>query len=277
MSTVAQLLSLHCKLDSESARLDTELLLGHALDKPRSFLYGWPEREIEAEAEQRFTDMFERREKGEPIAHILGYREFWSILLGVNSSTLIPRPETETLVEWAIALNLPERARVLDLGTGTGAIALALAMENPLWDIQAFDISGDAVALATENMSQLRFKNVQFGVSDWFQSVPSEPFDLIVSNPPYVAPDDKCLMQGDIRFEPTSALVADNRGLADLALIVADAGKFLKKGGWLLLEHGYDQGESVRQFLFGAGFSDVHTRNDLSGKERISGGVNSSG
>ena len=277
MSTIAQLLALHCKLDSVSARLDTELLIGHALGKDRSYLYSWPEKEVEAEIERRFTALFDRRMKGEPVAHILGYREFWSLTLAVNNSTLIPRPETETLIEWVTELGLPKCSRVLDLGTGSGAIALALAMENPDWEIDASDISSAAVALATENASRLQVENVRLQVSDWYQSVSAGAYDLIVSNPPYIRANDEHLQKGDLRFEPVSALVADNMGLADLEKIIAGAGAFLADGGWLLLEHGYEQAPAVRAMLKQFGFSGVLTRCDLSGNDRISGGVFSYG
>ncbi|MDB3855976.1 peptide chain release factor N(5)-glutamine methyltransferase [Halieaceae bacterium] len=277
MSTIAQLLALHCKLDSDSARLDTELLIGHALGKDRSYLYSWPEKEVEAEIERRFTALFDRRVKGEPVAHILGYREFWSLTLAVNNSTLIPRPETETLIEWVTELGLPKCSRVLDLGTGSGAIALALAMENPDWEIDASDISSAAVALATENASRLQVENVRLQVSDWYQSVSAGAYDLIVSNPPYIKANDEHLQKGDLRFEPVSALVADNMGLADLEKIIAGAGAFLADGGWLLLEHGYEQAPAVRAMLKQFGFSGVLTRCDLSGNDRISGGVFSYG
>jgi len=268
---------LHCKLDSDSARLDTELLIGHALGKDRSYLYSWPEKEVEAEIERRFTALFDRRVKGEPVAHILGYREFWSLTLAVNNSTLIPRPETETLIEWVTELGLPKCSRVLDLGTGSGAIALALAMENPDWEIDASDISSAAVALATENASRLQVENVRLQVSDWYQSVSAGAYDLIVSNPPYIKANDEHLQKGDLRFEPVSALVADNMGLADLEKIIAGAGAFLADGGWLLLEHGYEQAPAVRAMLKQFGFSGVLTRCDLSGNDRISGGVFSYG
>jgi len=277
MSTIAQLLALHCKLDSDSARLDTELLIGHALGKDRSYLYSWPEKEVEAEIERRFTALFDRRVKGEPVAHILGYREFWSLTLAVNNSTLIPRPETETQIEWVTELGLPKCSRVLDLGTGSGAIALALAMENPDWEIDASDISSAAVALATENASRLQVENVRLQVSDWYQSVSAGAYDLIVSNPPYIKANDEHLQKGDLRFEPVSALVADNMGLADLGKIIAGAGAFLADGGWLLLEHGYEQAPAVRAMLKQFGFSGVLTRCDLSGNDRISGGVFSYG
>lgn len=277
MSTIAQLLEMHRKLDSDSARLDLELLIGHVLGKTRSYLYAWPEKEVEAAAEQLITQLMNRRIKGEPVAHILGYREFWSMTLNVNNSTLIPRPETETLVEWAMDLELSELSRVLDLGTGSGAVALALAIESPHWEIHASDISPAAVALANENARQLQVENISLHVSDWYQSVPPGPYDLIVSNPPYIDAEDEHLQLGDLRYEPESALIADNMGLADLQTIVSGAAEFLVEGGWLLLEHGYEQAAAVRAMLNKSGFAGVHTRYDLSGHERISGGVLSYG
>ena len=259
---------------SDSPRLDAELLLMHTLQVSRTWLFTWPDREL-SESERNVADsLLGRRERGEPMAYITGRREFWSLPLQVNPSTLIPRPDTETLVEWALELDLPARSRVLDLGTGTGAIALALASERPEWQVIAVDLNACAVELARTNARDLELP-VDVFQSAWFDSV-SGRFDLIVSNPPYIDPDDEHLQQGDVRFEPASALIAAEAGLADLSHIIRSAPEYLEPGGWLLLEHGYDQAQAVCKLLEQQGFMSVSVRRDLGGQARISGGVCSS-
>ncbi|WP_461516798.1 peptide chain release factor N(5)-glutamine methyltransferase [Porticoccus sp.] len=253
---------------SDSPRLDTELLLCHVLGKSRTFLFTWPEHQL-SEAEQvEFEALFARRLLGEPVAHLIGSREFWSLSLSVSPVTLIPRPDTELLVELALQLPLPERAAVVDLGTGTGAIALALASERPSWRIVAVDAAEGAVALAETNRQQLGFANVLVLQSDWFQQLTGQTFDLVISNPPYIEADDCHLSEGDVRFEPASALVSGDSGLVDLARIICDAPRHLHPGGWLLLEHGWQQGEKVRQLMLVAGFVEVATHTDLADRER---------
>ena len=259
---------------SDTPRLDLEVLLGSVLNKPRSYLYTWPERRLPPEAVEQFEGLLQRRVKGEPIAYLLGEREFWSLMLEVDEHTLIPRPETELLVEVALALVLPElalpKARVLDLGTGTGAIALALASERPDWDVLAVDRVVGAVALAEKNRQRLGLCNVQIQQSSWFECLAGERFDLIVTNPPYIESDSPYLQQGDVRFEPKSALVAANKGLSDIKQIVSEAGQYMNRHAWLLIEHGFEQGEVVRNCLHAAGFVSVATRKDLAGLERLS-------
>ena len=272
MSTIAELLTLHRDLNSDSARLDAELLLCAALGQGRTYLFTWPERQIEPAVEEQYRQAMQRRMQGEPVAHILGEREFWSLPIKVNNSTLIPRPDTETLVEWALELDLPERAQVLDLGTGTGAIALALASENADWQVTAADFNHDAVVLAEENKTALGISNVTVKHSNWYQSLSGESFDLIVSNPPYIAVDDKHLAQGDVRFEPSSALVAEEQGLADLSVIIKGAVKYLNMGGWLLVEHGFEQARAVRAKMQKQRLANISTHQDLGGNERITGG-----
>ena len=256
---------------SDSARLDAELLLAHVLQQSRTWLYTWSDRLLSAEQQQAADALLARRLAGEPVAYLLGERDFWSLSLNVNPSTLIPRPDTETLVEWALELPLPANSRVLDLGTGTGAIALALASEQPSWQVSGVDFNADAVALAQANAARNQLARVSFMQSDWYSAV-SGDFDLIVSNPPYIDEDDEHLAQGDVRFEPRSALVADNHGLSDLALIIDRAPGFLRANGWLLLEHGYQQADAVCELLRGRGFAEVSNRCDLGGQPRISGG-----
>jgi len=261
---------------SDTPRLDVEVLLSSILDKDRSFLYAWPEHQLNKQQQQCFDDYFQRRSKGEPVAHIIGQREFWSLLFMVTPDTLIPRPETELLVELALDLPVCDSVEVLDLGTGTGAIALALASEKNHWQITAVDAIPAAVQLAEENRKQLSIKlhkgfaNVQVFQSDWFTELKGRLFDLIVSNPPYICEGDHHLNQGDMRFEPASALVADDQGLSDIQAIINGAQEHLKPHGWLLLEHGFDQGAAVRSLMKNAGFYEITTHADLAGKDRVS-------
>lgn len=256
---------------SDSARLDTEILLAQVLQKDRSYLFTWPEKHLSSEQLAHFEKLFVRREKGEPIAHILGQREFWSLPLQVNASTLIPRPDTELLIEIALDLLPQGAAEIADLGTGTGAIALALASENKRWNIRALDFSGEACDLAESNRQALGFNNVSVQQSNWFSAFTEndvERFNLIVSNPPYIDKNDHHLGEGDVRFEPLSALVAEDNGLADFIAISNAAGQFLKSGGYLLFEHGYQQAQQVQDILTAAGFVDVRSEQDLNGNDR---------
>ncbi|MGE4408551.1 peptide chain release factor N(5)-glutamine methyltransferase [Pseudomonas sp.] len=270
METIESLLQAVDLPASPSPRLDAELLLAHVLGKPRSYLRTWPERVPSAEQCQAFAECLRRRRAGEPVAYILGRQGFWSLELDVAPQTLIPRPDTELLVETALALLPATPARVLDLGTGTGAIALALAAERPGWQLTGVDRVGEAVALAERNRQRLGLGNARFEVSHWFSALQGGRYRLIVSNPPYIAAADPHLQRGDVRFEPRSALVAGADGLDDIRLIVARAPAHLESGGWLLLEHGYDQAAAVRELLAAAGFGEVQSRRDLAGHERIS-------
>lgn len=250
-------------------RLEAELLLSQVLERPRVWLYTWPEKTLSDSQWQCFQALTEQRAAGTPVAYLLGEREFWSLPLKVSRHTLIPRPETEQLVEQALALPLPGDARVLDLGTGTGAIALALASERPHWRVTGCDRLPEAVALAQENGEALGLERARFVVSDWFRALTGERFDLVVANPPYIAPDDPHLSLGDLRQEPRSALVASEGGMADLAHIIDEAPGYLSSGGWLVLEHGWTQGPAVAEHLTGQGYHEVVTRQDLSGQPRI--------
>jgi release factor glutamine methyltransferase len=213
-----------------------------------------------------------RRRDGEPIAYLTGEREFWSLVFAVNNATLIPRPETETLVAWVLELDLPGSAAVLDLGTGSGAIALALAHERPLWQVTALDSSAQALAVARANAMNNGLQRVSLLQSDWYTAISGQRFDALVSNPPYIDGEDPHLGRGDVRFEPRSALVAQQRGFADLQKVIAGAPGHLNKAGWLLLEHGFEQGAAVRAMMRDAGFTSVGTRHDMAGLERITGG-----
>lgn len=258
--------------DSESPKRDAEILLGFVLGKPRSWIIAFDDRVLTAEQLAELSALQERRRLGEPVAHLLGEREFWSLPLKVNAHTLIPRPDTEVLVEVALDHLPAQPAAVLDLGTGSGAIALAIASERPDCQITGVDRIPQAVALATDNARQLGFDNCRFIESDWFEQLPAGRFDLIVSNPPYIDADDQHLSQGDVRFEPLSALVAEEGGLADLRAIIQQSRDWLVPGGWLLLEHGWQQDQAVRGLLSAAGYSQVATRADYGGNPRVSYG-----
>lgn len=258
---------------SDTPRLDAEVLLAAALHRPRGYLHAWPERIPEPEQAARFAAWLERRLSGEPVAYILGRREFWSLELDVTPDTLIPRPETELLVELALARLPADRpTTVADLGTGSGAIALALAVERPLARIVATDRSPAALAVARRNARRLRIRNVEFREGDWCEPLAGERFDLIAANPPYVAVADPCWREGELRFEPADALVAGEDGLDALRAIIARTPACLRPGGWLLLEHGYDQGEAVPALLRGRGFTEVSDHRDAAGQNRTSCG-----
>ncbi|EPM44047.1 N5-glutamine S-adenosyl-L-methionine-dependent methyltransferase [Pseudomonas syringae pv. actinidiae ICMP 19099] len=273
MTIIASLLRSAELPDSPTARLDIELLLAAALGKPRSFLHTWPERIVSTEAAVAFAGYLQRRRTGEPVAYIIGQQGFWKLDLEVAPHTLIPRPETEMLVEAALEL-VPAfaPAQVLDLGTGTGAIALALANDRQQWKVTAVDRVPEAVALAERNRQRLQLDNAQVLNSHWFSALEGRQFDLIISNPPYIADADPHLSAGDVRFEPSSALTAGSDGLDDLRTIIADASAHLNADGWLLLEHGYDQGPAVRELLIRHGFERIQTRRDLGEHERITFG-----
>lgn len=260
---------------SDTASLDAELLMCHVLDCNRTYLFTWADKELSEQQQSLFEQLVGRRKTGEPVAHITGQREFWSLPLAVNSSTLIPRPDTETLVEIALDIALESNCssgQGLDLGTGTGAIALALASELPTWHWQGVDLSSDAVELAKGNALSNKIVNVAFSQSNWFENVAETKFDLIVSNPPYIDPSDPHLNEGDVRFEPLSALIADNSGMADVCYIIEKAKQYLKDGATLLIEHGYDQGEAVRGHFIDNDYHNVKTFKDLAGNERVSVG-----
>ena len=251
--------------------VDGELLLAEALGCSRSWLYAHPEAAVPAPAQARFEALLARRQAGEPVAYLRGRQGFWSLELEVGPATLIPRPETERLVELALArLPAGQPLRVADLGTGSGAIALALARERPQARIVATDASAEALTVARRNAARLGLGRVEFRHGDWLVPLAEERFDLIASNPPYIEAGDSHLVQGDLRFEPPAALASGADGLDAIRVIVRDAGRHLHAGGWLLLEHGWRQGAAVRALLDAAGFSEVATERDLEGRDRVS-------
>ncbi|MFF3701739.1 MULTISPECIES: peptide chain release factor N(5)-glutamine methyltransferase [Pseudomonas] len=270
MTIIASLLRGAQLPDSPTARLDIELLLAAAIGKSRSYLHTWPERIVSSEAAATFATYLQRRSEGEPVAYILGQQGFWKLDLEVAPHTLIPRPDTELLVEVALELLPATPLQVLDLGTGSGAIALALASERGGWQVMAVDRVPEAVALAERNRQRLQLDNAKVLASHWFDALQGQRFALIVSNPPYIAEQDPHLAAGDVRFEPSSALVAGSDGLDDLRQIITQAPQHLLPGGWLLLEHGYDQAAAVRELLARHGFEQIQSRTDLGGHERIS-------
>lgn len=266
----------HQTLTSVSAtpKLDAEILLAHVLAKPRSYLFSAAREVLSDEMQQQFAGLIARRLQREPVAYLTGEREFWSLKLQVNPGTLIPRPETELLVETALAL-FPDKNQPLkaaDLGTGSGAIALALASERPLWDIYAVDNSDIALETARENAQRLGLNRVSFWLGNWFTALPADGFDLVVSNPPYISEQEWPSCADDLSFEPRTALLSEENGLRDLQEICGQAKQFIRHGGYLMVEHGYAQGLSVRKLFITAGCNNVRTLADLSGRERVTVG-----
>ena len=256
-----------------SARLDAEVLLAQVLGRERSYLFAWPERVLSPAETAAFEGQVRHREKGVPVAYLVGRQEFWSLALQVTADTLIPRPETERLVELALERISPERpCRVADLGTGSGAIALAIAHERPDCRVVATDRSAAALTVAEANARALSISNVRFRQGVWFAPLTGERYELIVSNPPYVAEGDPHLTQGDVRFEPPGALVAGTDGLDALRQLVAAAIDHLAEDGWLLLEHGYDHGAAVRALMKTHGYGEVSTYRDDAGVDRVTVG-----
>jgi release factor glutamine methyltransferase len=260
-------------LAGDEARSDGELLLTHVLARSRAWLYAHGDDPIETEAVQTFRALLVRRAAGEPIAYLSGRREFWSLDLAVTRDVLIPRSETELLVELALQRIAPDApADIVDLGTGSGAIALALARERPGALLVATDASATALAVARSNAARLGVHNIEFIQGDWCEPLGVRRFDMIVSNPPYIADADAHLAQGDVRFEPRAALASGTDGLDAIRAIAAGAPAHLQAGGWLLVEHGFDQSSPVRAVLEKSGFVEIFTARDLAGRERVTGG-----
>lgn len=280
MLTIAQALlwakeqlSLHHVSDDglhDSAAMDSKVLLAACLQCEIVYLHTWPEKWLDKRQMKIFEDYISQRILGHPVAHIVGYRDFWTLRLKVSAATLIPRPETELLVEIALSLNLAKDAKVIDLGTGTGAIALALASENLGWLITGLDKSAEAVVLAKDNAAIHQLEQVNFMQSDWFCAVEQQQFDLIITNPPYIEDNNHYLQQGDVRFEPSSALTSGFDGLDDIRLIVSQSQCYLADNGWLVIEHGYQQHDQVTNILRAHGFEQIRSEYDLNGLPRVS-------
>lgn len=257
---------------SDSWRLDTELLLAEAMATTREYLLTWPERELDAQAQQVFEALFARRAAGEPLAYILGRKDFWDFQLLVNPHVLIPRPETELLVECALAIarqQAGEVHRVVDLGTGSGAIAIALARELPHCEVLAVERSAEALVVARANAARLGVGNLRLQQGSWCEGIEPASMDLVVSNPPYVAEGDRHLQQGGLRFEPGTALVASDNGLGDIKSIAGQSRTVLRNKGWLLVEHGYQQGSDVKGIFNASGYRNVEVRQDLADLDRV--------
>ena len=254
-------------------RADAEALLLHVLGQLRSWLFAHADDALDTDVQATFEALVARRAAGEPVAYLTGRRGFWTLELEVTPATLIPRPETELLVELALE-RLPRdmACRVADLGTGSGAIALAIASERPQAQVVATDASADALAVARRNAQRQGFGNVRFVQGDWLAPLAGERFALIVSNPPYIEAADPHLARGDLRYEPAAALASGADGLDDIRRIIADAPAHLEAGGWLLFEHGWNQGDAARALLREAGYAQVFTAQDLEARDRVSGG-----
>ncbi len=273
LAEAQRLLAVTLALDMREARLEARLLLQEALGASHAWLLTHEDDTLPDDAARTFGDKLQRRLGGEPVAYILGHREFYGLDLAISPDTLIPRPDTETLVEAALGRIPPNQScKVLDLGTGSGAIALAIASQRPQAVVSAVDFSVAALETAVSNAIKLDIKNVRFLQSDWFSSLCMERFDVIVSNPPYIAENDPHLTQGDLRFEPQSALISGKDGLDDIRRIIASAAGHLNQGGWLLLEHGHDQGAAVAALLQQHHFLEIAHFQDLAKITRVSSG-----
>jgi release factor glutamine methyltransferase len=260
---------------TDDPAFEAEILLAFVLEKPRSFLHAWPQTSLSMQQAKQFAALTERRSNKEPVAYLIGKREFWSHELSVTADTLIPRPETELLVETALILlsSRTERVNVLELGTGSGAIAIALASEQPSWQIVATDINPAALAVARQNAERFALKNIKFLCGSWFAALAkeagTEDFDMVISNPPYIALSEWPDYQAGLAFEPYSALVSGKDGLDAIREISHLAKDYLRQGAYLLLEHGFWQGEAVRQLFAKEGYQEIRTLKDMTNKERV--------
>lgn len=271
ISQVLTIAQAQLALTSDSPKIDSQYLLAYVLQKPLSYLMAFSDQEVSDESQKKFSQLIVRRLQGEPIAYLIGTQGFWNLILNTTHATLIPRPETESLVEAVLALDDTKAKKILDLGVGTGAIALALASEKPHWQLCGSDLSADALAVATQNREVLHLNNVEFRHGSWCEPWQDQKntFDVVVSNPPYIRDNDPHLAQGDVRFEPRLALTAGVDGLDAIRLIAKEAPSLLKQNGWLFIEHGFDQGQLVRDIFTENGFSHIATLTDLNGHDRV--------
>jgi release factor glutamine methyltransferase len=258
---------------SPSPAVDASILLCHVLGCSPGHLIAWPDKQLSPHQATQFEQILQQRAEGRPVAYITGEREFWSLSLKVTSDVLIPRPETETLVELVLEkFSSSPALTVADLGTGSGAIACALAVERPAWNIIATDSSGEALDIARHNASVHKLGNIRFVYGEWLEPLTGLDFDLIISNPPYIAIDDPHLDQGDVRFEPEAALASGKQGMDAITHLAQQAGQRLKAGGWLIVEHGYDQQQLVYDCFLQGGFEDILQLTDLAGQPRVTAG-----
>jgi release factor glutamine methyltransferase len=258
---------------SDSALLDAEVLLCHCLNKNRSFIRAWPEHQLTDQQTAEFQDLIAQRQQGVPVAYLTGEREFWSRSFKVNPDVLIPRPDSELLIELSLDL-LPanQSNKIIDLGTGSGILAITLAAERPSSQVIACDLSPAALRTAQANAQQLQIDNVSFLTSNWFSAITDRDFDLVISNPPYIDQHDPHLQQGDVRFEPDSALISPEKGLQDIRLLTDQARQHLKPGGYLLIEHGYDQQTAVQALFKRFNYQQITTHPDYAGNPRVTSG-----
>ena len=269
-SATEQLLNL-----TDSPRLDAEVLLAHSLQKNRTWLVTWPDKDLPESDINQFNALLQRRISGEPVAHITGTREFWSLPLSVTADTLIPRPDTELMIEKILDIYPASSDITLaDLGTGSGAIALALASERPHWKILATDQSASALEIAKKNALNLDLDNITFKLGNWFEPLGNDVFDVIVSNPPYIPQADPHLTQGDARFDPITALASGDDGLDDIRMITAQARNHLKTHGRLFIEHGYDQKSEMLDIFTKNGFIEIQQVHDIANNPRITFATN---
>jgi len=273
IATILQQAQQQLLISSDTSLLDAEILLAEVLKVSRSYLLAFPERELTLAQKKSFENFIAQRKQKIPVAYITGHKEFWSLDLLVTRDTLIPRPETELLVEIVLQEMVGAKKRIADLGTGSGAIALAIAHERPLWEVHATDLSIDALAIAKLNAARLGLEHVIFHQGSWGEALPATmKFDVIVSNPPYIAPDDPYLQRGHLSYEPRSALVADENGLKEISRIIQTAKQYLISGGQLMLEHGFEQASEIRSIFANLDYSDIDTYPDLAGLNRVTRG-----
>jgi release factor glutamine methyltransferase len=268
-TTVQKLQALSPEQTPEELILESEILLTLIMKVSRSYLHTWPERTLDEEQEKLYFELLEKRLQGMPIAYLTGHRQFWSLDLVVTPDVLIPRPDTELLVELVFHYVQKKQAVIADLGTGSGAIALAIAHDKPNWQVYAMDASEAALNVARQNAERLNLSQIKFHLGKWCEALPKISFDAIVSNPPYIAEEDVHLTKGDLRFEPREALASGKEGLDDLSQIIQQAKSYLKPGGYLLLEHGFDQAAQVATLFKKAGYTHITRHVDFAGKDRV--------